>query len=296
MSPEQIRSASKVDHRTDLWSLGVILYELLTGRTPYHGDARSVIAQIVSDPVRPPTALVPDLPPSLVATVMKALQKDPAKRFQSADEMRTALQGYGDFEPITSVVARLPPQSVPRRAARSAGSLPAEMVRDARTHASWETKSERRSWGKTWVLMPLAAMFLGGTAGILYYRGTTLPWSAPQTPTLAQANTTPTVTVTAPGSDPRAATAPSVAVATAAPLQPQPSGAIAASDPSALSTPPPSTTIGDVTGDAGAAAAASAPKGKPPRARPPAHAAPPAPAPPAPAPASADPPRLPKHI
>ncbi|MCW5833359.1 MAG: serine/threonine protein kinase, partial [Labilithrix sp.] len=116
MSPEQIRSASSVDHRTDIWSLGVILFELLTGRTPYSGDARSVIAQIVSDPVVPPSRLVPTLPPGLVAVVMKALAKDPAARFQSAEELRRALAPFADgIEPITAVLARLPPASVPRR-------------------------------------------------------------------------------------------------------------------------------------------------------------------------------------
>jgi serine/threonine-protein kinase len=292
MSPEQIRSASKVDHRSDLWSLGVILYELLTGRTPYHGDARSVIAQIVSDPVKPPTVLVPDLPPSLVATVMKALQKDPAKRFQSADELREALQGYGDFEPITSVIARLPPQSVPRRAARSvpSGSVAPEIVRDARTHASWETKSERRTWGKTWILMPAAAMLLGAAAGILYYRGS-LPFASPNTPPLAaQGNARPVVALAAPATPPpllagaAAGVAPSIAVAAdVAPATPATSagaGATDAIDPNAPA----------------AAASAAATKTKL-RARPAAPpAAPRAPAPPPPAPAAPDGPRLPKHI
>jgi serine/threonine-protein kinase len=291
MSPEQIRSASKVDHRTDLWSLGVILYELLTGRTPYHGDARSVIAQIVSDPVRPPTAIVPDLPPSLVATVMKALHKDPAQRFQSADEMRAALAGYGDFEPITSVVARLPPQSVPRRAARSvpSGSVPPEGARDARTHASWETKSERRSWGKTWILMPLAAMFLGGAAGILYYRGT-LPWPPPNTPALAQGNAAPPVTMTAPAIVPPS---PSPSLAASAPRALAAAAGAPQSDPMATTTAP---SAADVAGDASAAAAAAAvsAKGKP-RPRPAAHPAPATAAPPPPPP-SGDPQRLQKHI
>jgi serine/threonine-protein kinase len=298
MSPEQIRSASKVDHRSDLWSLGVILYELLTGRTPYHGDARSVIAQIVSDPVKPPTVLVPDLPPSLVATVMKALQKDPAKRFQSADELREALQGYGDFEPITSVIARLPPQSVPRRAARSvpSGSVAPEIVRDARTHASWETKSERRTWGKTWILMPAAAMLLGAAAGILYYRGS-LPFASPNTPPLAaQGNARPVVALAAPATPPpllagaAAGVAPSIAVAAdVAPATP-------------ATTAAPATSAGAGATDAidsnapAAAASAAATKTKL-RARPAAPpAAPRAPAPPPPAPAAPDGPRLPKHI
>jgi serine/threonine-protein kinase len=284
MSPEQIRSASKVDHRSDLWSLGVILYELLTGRTPYHGDARSVIAQIVSEPVRPPTAIMPDLPPSLVATVMKALQKDPAKRFQSAEEMRAELEGYSDFEPITSVIARLPPQSVPRRAARSvpSGPISVENLRDARTHASWETKSERRTWGKSWLLLPVAAMFLGAAGGILYNRGA-LTWSEPNTPSLAQGNAPPPVMVTAPGAFPVGPQPTTTAAApTAAPPAPT------AATPTVAPTDDPAS---DPAALAAAAASASGAKGKP-RPRPTTHA----PAPPAPAPSSTEPPRLPKHI
>ena len=277
MSPEQIRSASKVDHRSDLWSLGVILYELLTGRTPYHGDARSVIAQIVSDPVRPPTTIVPDLPPSLVATVMKALHKDAAHRFQSADELRAALDGYSDFEPITSVIAKLPPQSVPRRAVRSgvSASVPPEMLRDARTHASWETKPERRGRGRAWVLVAVTATLLGAGAGILYNRGA-LPWRTPLSSRVTAAPAVPP-----PPAASAAASAPLPVASLAVPaLAPEPSAsslAVDSADPSAAPSAP------------------SAVKIKP-RVRPAAPPRAPAAAPPPPPSTTAEPPRLPKHL
>ncbi len=274
MSPEQIRSASKVDHRTDLWSLGVILYELLTGRTPYEGDARAVIAQIVSDPIRLPTVLVPELPPSLVATVMKALHKDPDQRFQSAEDLRAALHDHGQFEPITSVIARLPPQSVPRRVVRTSPSLQggsssaaaeAARERDARTHGSWETKAERRSWGKTWILMPLIAMVAGSAAGFLYWRGHGLPW----------------LTRAAAGDEATAASAP------LPPLAPAP--VVTAEPPPAASS-----AVLDVAAPSDSAvSSAKATVKKTPRAAAPTHP-PPAAAPPSPPPTPAS--RIPKHI
>lgn len=289
MSPEQIRSASKVDHRSDIWSLGVILYEVLTGRTPYHGDARSVIAQIVSDPVRPPTVLVPDLPPSLVATVMKALAKDPQDRFQSADEMRDALEGYGDFEPITSLIARLPPQSVPRRRPSEAppSTPPSLEPRDQRTHASWETRPEKRAWGRTWIMMPLAAVAIGAVSGLIYWRGRDLALGdgagrRPPVPAAAD-RTAPLVPVPMPTPSSAAPQAEAAGIAAAS------ASSTTNANIAAANTPP---NASDVVDPAPSSAPSASAKGGR-RIRPIPH--PPAPPPP-PAPATATVPRLPKHI
>ena len=156
MSPEQIRSASTVDRRTDIWSLGVILFELVTGRTPFSGDARSVIAQIVSEPVMSPASFVPTLPPTLVGVIMRALQKDPAHRFQSASELADALAPFvSSLEPIADIVTRLPPGAVPRRIVES---RPVD-GRDVRTNLSFETNGGRSSWSRrSWVVPVIGAL------------------------------------------------------------------------------------------------------------------------------------------
>ena len=92
MSPEQA-SGERVDARSDLYSTGCLLYELLTGQPPFTGDSPVAIVyqHVKEDPV-PPSRVDPVVPVWADGIVLKALQKDPARRYQSADEMRADIQ------------------------------------------------------------------------------------------------------------------------------------------------------------------------------------------------------------
>ena len=90
MSPEQIRGGS-VDHRSDLWSLGVVAYRALTGVNPFAGQWLGMLmVRICTDPFTPPSKVIPELSPEVDAFFEQALAKDPDKRFRSAREMAAA--------------------------------------------------------------------------------------------------------------------------------------------------------------------------------------------------------------
>jgi serine/threonine-protein kinase len=92
MSPEHLRDAGGVDARTDLWSLGVILYELVTGRHPFEGSTPMQLgARIALEAPAPLRERLPDAPPALEAIVARCLEKDPAARFQTVMELASAL-------------------------------------------------------------------------------------------------------------------------------------------------------------------------------------------------------------
>jgi eukaryotic-like serine/threonine-protein kinase len=93
MSPEQVGGSESVDGRADIFSTGVVLYELLTGKKPFEGDSpTAVIVKILKDDPNPIDAAATGLPENVIAAVMKALQKDPANRFQTADALGRELQ------------------------------------------------------------------------------------------------------------------------------------------------------------------------------------------------------------
>ena len=91
MSPEQVAGVA-VDYRSDIFSLGIILFEITLAQRLWRGPAEDVKRRILSDPIPPPTSIRRDYPPALELIVMRALEKRPEDRYQSAEEMRQDLE------------------------------------------------------------------------------------------------------------------------------------------------------------------------------------------------------------
>jgi len=161
LSPEQARG-EPTDERSDLYSAGVVLFEMLTGRLPFEGNNDLAIAlRHANEPAPAPTALVPDLPPALDAFIGRALRKDPAQRFQTAREFAAALTaldlvagGGGAAAPAVTA------------AAGALGSTAATLVAPAGARAATGVRRPRRRlWAVLAALIALAAVL----AGVLVY-------------------------------------------------------------------------------------------------------------------------------
>jgi serine/threonine protein kinase len=145
MSPEQLRSPKEVDHRTDIWALGVLLYELLSDTLPFDGDNLTALTvKIVMEAPAPLAARVSPLSPVLEAVVRKCLEKDPAARFANVGELAQALAPFAPAE------ARISADRVVRLLRASASFDDALRV-DAATLASSNRVGSATAggWGQT---------------------------------------------------------------------------------------------------------------------------------------------------
>lgn len=101
MAPEIIAGAT-ADARADLYSLGVVLYELLTGERPFRGTTRAVLAQIAADHPVPPRRLIPDLPRDLETICLKAMAQEPVDRYPTAADLADDLRRWARGEPVVA--------------------------------------------------------------------------------------------------------------------------------------------------------------------------------------------------
>jgi hypothetical protein len=153
MAPEQAAGQrDRVGPWTDLYSLGVILYQMVTGRLPFEGSMLDVLNRIVYEEPLPPTQFRPELDPALQAVIMKALQKEPRDRYQTADDFAEALRPFA-----------------PGAAALQAPAVAARLVDLPSSVASVAGRPARRwTWTRAlgWVL---GGLLIAAAARILSY-------------------------------------------------------------------------------------------------------------------------------
>ncbi|HLK35234.1 MAG TPA: serine/threonine-protein kinase [Polyangiaceae bacterium] len=181
MSPEQCRSARHMDHRSDIYSLGVVLFELLTGQLPHSADTfNELMFKIALEDAKSPSSFRPDLDPELASIVVKALARDVNARFQSAVEFEDALVAWSKKHGLLaeswdarrgkvriSIDTDAPPNAGFRATAVSSGAIqvPRDPSRDTNRGTSRDTN---RGSGEPTVGPPakraVAGLFLGGVA------------------------------------------------------------------------------------------------------------------------------------
>jgi serine/threonine protein kinase len=205
MSPEQIKGRP-VDGRSDIFSLGGVLYELLTGQKPFPGDSiTAVIYKIVSEDPAPPRDLDASIHPGLSAIVLRALAKSPDARFQSCVQFFDALHNYRDYQP-----SNIPPP-VPESSGRFVAE-PDEPSTTVPAPVLAESAEPVKQGGSVWL-----ALFLLGVIAVAGYK--VWPplrdlWLRAQPPPAATAPAESTPGKPAPESAPTAAVAPEASALT----------------------------------------------------------------------------------
>jgi serine/threonine protein kinase len=179
MAPEQLRSARGADARSDIWSLGVILHQLVTGNTPFRGETIADLAiRAAIDPLPP----LDHLPPAYAAIIARCLEKQPDLRFQTATELATELAQLAIRPSRAATVTSQPQLEVVLGPNTADPSAPTETtLRGAASVTAGVTRRSSKT-PRVLVIGAVAAIAIGAGAGLVVNRDTT-PTPTPTPPT-----------------------------------------------------------------------------------------------------------------
>ncbi len=180
MAPEQIKGAKDLDKRLDVYAMGIVLYELITGVVPFDGDTEyDIMSQHISNPV--PSVLIkrPDAPPWIDEVIGKATQKERTARYQSCDEMRKAVDAFDGGLSVprsmtayeSSIADAGPAQIKGGTAAMSAmpsTPMPAPQIPPAQQAYHHQAPPQKKG-GSAGLIIGLLVVLLGGGAGAAYF-------------------------------------------------------------------------------------------------------------------------------
>jgi serine/threonine-protein kinase len=262
MSPEQLQSSKGVDARTDLWSLGIVLHELLTRELPFDADTvTELVIKIATSPAPPIRSLRPDVPAGLEGIIATCLRKEREERFASVLDLAIQLQPFGSagaawsVERIRGILGPLPSSAIPPHQDPSVARAQAEPPRvgPAGTVAAWAARESvraprRAGWmGAVFALgliavgafVVLAETHKSSPASAAAVAARRASPSAPAAPQPSDTSVPPIASVTLPEIvAPPLATAPASSASQPRPLaSPRPHPTVAASKPAGCDPP-----------------------------------------------------------